>query len=43
MKKTALALGLSAALLAGFANAHQQGDVIVRANWCSCGYSHEHK
>ena len=31
MKKAALALGLSATLLAGFANAHQQGDVIVRA------------
>lgn len=31
MKKTALALGLSVGLLAGFANAHQQGDVIVRA------------
>ncbi|WP_308570202.1 OmpW family outer membrane protein [uncultured Haemophilus sp.] len=30
MKKTVLALGLSAALLAGFANAHQAGDVVVR-------------
>ncbi|AOF52549.1 hypothetical protein BKG95_03860 [Rodentibacter pneumotropicus] len=31
MKKTALALGLTAALFAGVANAHQAGDVILRA------------
>lgn len=31
MKKTALALGLTAALFAGMANAHQAGDVILRA------------
>ncbi|MBF0751584.1 MULTISPECIES: OmpW family protein [unclassified Pasteurella] len=31
MKKTALALGLTAALFAGVANAHQAGDVVVRA------------
>lgn len=30
MKKSVLALGLSAALLAGVANAHQAGDIIVR-------------
>lgn len=30
MKKTALALGLTAALFAGMANAHQAGDVILR-------------
>lgn len=31
MKKTALALGLTAALFTGIASAHQAGDVIVRA------------
>lgn len=31
MKKTALALGLTAALFTGVASAHQAGDVIVRA------------
>ncbi|OOF43635.1 MULTISPECIES: OmpW/AlkL family protein [Rodentibacter] len=31
MKKTALALGLTAALFTGMANAHQAGDVILRA------------
>lgn len=31
MKKTALALGLTAALFSGLAAAHQAGDVIVRA------------
>ncbi|OOF64894.1 OmpW family protein [Rodentibacter sp. Ppn85] len=31
MKKTALALGLTAALFAGVASAHQAGDVILRA------------
>lgn len=30
MKKTALALGMAAALVAGVANAHQAGDMIVR-------------